>query len=166
MKTTLPEVRQQHFYFDDSRGLWGQTNKLGAHVIYLGTKFEPDSKPLHGKYFLYDNLNRKLVVHITQGESHDLKVTMIDVDPNLNRLGNPRSFCFAKACYTPGACGAAAAASITAFYCVSDSSSLDLTPHLCIDERNASLQMVLWGKPCSIRDHLQLQCRHPYQVTH
>ena len=81
----------------------------GARVIYMGTKPEPGTTSLHGEYVKYDAKIRALAAEYADGTlaptpeptasagtpsaaPAPVPLTMVDVYPGFNALGNPTSF--------------------------------------------------------------------------
>lgn len=76
--------------FSNFQTIVGKISAKGATTIYLGTKPEPGTKGLHGKYRAYDVMIRDYY-HGGYQQQQPPSLVMIDVYPSFVELGNPRS---------------------------------------------------------------------------
>ncbi len=73
--------------FDDFSAVVSRIHQTGATVVYMGTKPEPATTELHGDYRAYDDRIRQYALALAA--VGDTPLTMIDVYPSFEDLGNP-----------------------------------------------------------------------------
>jgi len=77
--------------FAEFRTAIGKILGAGARAVYLGTKPEPDTGSLHGKYRQYDAKIRDYVEALAVNDGGSPPLVMVDVYPAFVGMGNPRN---------------------------------------------------------------------------
>jgi len=89
----MGEDRSVEATFKDFKTIVSQILNTGARVLYIGTKPEPGTKELHGKYRNYDELIRNFASTLGKDASDgETPFIMIDSYRSFEDLGNSKKF--------------------------------------------------------------------------